>query len=219
MSNENTQNTVATETTDIYADKPYMMYDYDLSKFQGYTNIKFKVKGYWSHEVINIYVEKDTFSEDLKIRVSHSCGGRDEKEVVEDSEAERYFAQAMLAACDEADKIRANSAEILATYDAYVAGIKAKIAATETARREAIENDMIIGETMATEIMACLKQQSRETFKKSVSDMFRIRGSVNSITVSGEYNGRTTRWTLNGRSVKYADAIQAIAKCAEKMYK
>ena len=63
-----------------------------------------KVKGFWSSESINVYINRSRiadenvsgFSSAYKISVSHSSGGRDSKEVADDVEAEQYFGEALI---------------------------------------------------------------------------------------------------------------------------
>ncbi len=64
-----------------------------------------KVKGFWSSESINVYINRSTiadensvsgFSSAYKISVSHSSGGRASKEVADDVEAEQYFGEALI---------------------------------------------------------------------------------------------------------------------------
>ena len=68
-------------------------------------SIGVKVKGFWSSESINVYINRSMFSDEnsandfssaYKISVSHSSGGRDSKEVADDVEAEQYFGEALI---------------------------------------------------------------------------------------------------------------------------
>lgn len=64
-----------------------------------------KVKGFWSSDSINVYINRSMFADEnsangfssaYKISVSHSSGGRDSKEVADDIEAEQYFGEALV---------------------------------------------------------------------------------------------------------------------------
>ncbi len=68
-------------------------------------NFGVKIKGFWSSESINVYINRslfigeksaDGFSSAYKISVGHSSGGRDSKEVADDVEAEQYFGEALI---------------------------------------------------------------------------------------------------------------------------
>lgn len=68
-------------------------------------SIGVKVKGFWSIESINVYINRSMISDEnsangfssaYKISVSHSSGGRASKEVADDVEAEQYFGEALI---------------------------------------------------------------------------------------------------------------------------
>jgi hypothetical protein len=87
-----------------------------------YTSIRVKVKGYWSRDVITVYVSRLNFinASDVnslwKFEVSNSSGGRDTNEVIEDSEAARNYGAAMIAVAELIDQLKLHVNEFEQRY-------------------------------------------------------------------------------------------------------
>jgi hypothetical protein len=89
-------------------------YDPEQIGAHGSASIPVAVLGYWSRDPIQIRVAHDWRWErgtdehriEWKVSVSHSSGGRDSDVLGDDVAAERNFGKALIAAADEADKIR-----------------------------------------------------------------------------------------------------------------
>lgn len=85
----------------------------------GYSSVRIKVRGYWSSDLITVYIErqpswhvKEGQEPKWIAKISHSSGGRDTKEVESDIVAERYFAHALLGASDLAERILEQTTEL-----------------------------------------------------------------------------------------------------------
>jgi len=63
--------------------------------YNGHGSIRIKVEGYWSQDVITLYIDRAYGSNGWTVKLSHSSGGRDTKVIECDMEAEMNFATAL----------------------------------------------------------------------------------------------------------------------------
>ena len=118
-----------------------------------------KVKGFWSSESINVYINRSIladensvsgFSSAYKISVSHSSGGRASKEVADDVEAEQYFGEALVGVTKF---IREEIQPRLATWERLFqeerAAERAEIEAAKKEQQAKINADQEVGEQQA----------------------------------------------------------------------
>lgn len=97
----------------------------------GHASFGVRVEGYWSPDVIRIYVRRSidwsTQKYEWSIEVDHSSGGRDSKQVEDDLDAEENFGNAMIAAVQFARELRSQplQEEFEAAYQAYQVELQA----------------------------------------------------------------------------------------------
>ena len=122
-------------------------------------SIGVKVKGFWSNDSINLFINRrmfaDTssqtgFSSAYKISMSHSSGGRDSKEVPDDVEAEQYFGEALIGV---AKFVREEIQPRLAIWERLFqeerAAERAEIEAARKEQQAKIDADPAVGEQQA----------------------------------------------------------------------
>ena len=122
-------------------------------------SIGVKVKGFWSNDSINVYINRrvleDTssqigFSSAYNISISHSSGGRDKNEVPDDVEAEQYFGEALIGV---AKFVREEIQPRLATWERLfqeeLAAERAEIEAAKKEQQAKIDADPAVGEQQA----------------------------------------------------------------------
>lgn len=144
--------------------------EYDLESIgrSNYGSIQFAVKGYWSRDSITVYIERKTnWSDEGRsaswvATISHSSGGRDTKEVARDSDAERNFAHALIAAADLADEIVGQS-NVLEQYfldERAVIKHEAEEAHAQMLREH--EADQPLGEEAANKMIAAIAESGND---------------------------------------------------------
>jgi hypothetical protein len=119
-----------------------------IGRNYGQCSIPVSVKGYWSRDVINIYIRRNSFVEtsDInelwKFEVSNSSGGRDTKEIADDAQAIRNYGQAMIAVADLIDQLKLQVAEFEQQYQARIEQDRKEreIAQAELAKKAAADN-------------------------------------------------------------------------------
>ena len=122
-------------------------------------SIGVKVKGFWSIESINLYINRrileDTssqtgFSSAYNISIIHASGGRDKNEVPDDVEAEQYFGEALIGV---AKFVREEIQPRLAIWERLFqeerAAERAEIEAAKKEQQAKIDADQEVGEQQA----------------------------------------------------------------------
>ena len=122
-------------------------------------SIGVKVKGFWSNDSINLYINRrileDTssqigFSSAYKISVSHSSGGRDENEVPDDVDAEQYFGEALIGVAKFVrEEIQPRLAMWERLFQEERAAERAEIEAAKKEQQAKIDADQEVGEQQA----------------------------------------------------------------------
>ena len=168
-----------------------------------YMRATVKVHGYWSSDVISLYLRRnwayaqpsgrDTMWE---MTISHSSGGRDTKVVSCDMEAEENFGLALIAVSKYAREFfAANIDEIELRYQEERAREKQEMEAAKEAKRLAFINDVSLGYTEAEKLIATLMDDERRFIKAlrrgTQDDFVNVRVRI----------GRNVRFTLNGVSI------------------
>lgn len=147
------------------ADRPFVVAPINLRELarSGGGYIPVAVWGYWSHDPITIRVShefnwqrgadvEECYS--WKVTLSHSSGGRDEKAVPDDLEAEANFGAALVYAAAVARSLRGREAEFEAWYAEARAERRAAEAAAEAAKQARIDADPALGEAAAAALLA-----------------------------------------------------------------
>ncbi len=119
------------------------------------SSIACQVKGYWSSDIIRVYIQRGYIgnSRDWKVSVSYGSGGRDTKVVESDVEATRYFAEALIAMCDLAEQIIAQKDVLEANYQAQAEEYRAQEEAARAEKQAKIDADPELGIEKAREIV------------------------------------------------------------------
>lgn len=155
--------------------------------------------GFWS-DVIQFSIQPRCSCE-LKFRMSHSSGGRDEDEVPCDVEAERNMAHAMMMVSESLLNIKQRTAELNEAYQVWYQGVVEESRLRTEARNKRLETELPIGEEEAKKVVKTLKDKAsklqcgqlvRVLFKRPAED-YDYRS-----TVSCDSYGRIRRdhtWT------------------------
>ena len=122
-------------------------------------SIGVKVKGFWSNDSINLYINRrileDTssqigFSSAYKISVSHSSGGRDKNEVPDDVDAEQYFGEALIGVAKFVrEEIQPRLAMWERLFQEERAAERAEIEAAKKEQQAKIDAEPAVGEQQA----------------------------------------------------------------------
>lgn len=118
-----------------------------------------KVKGFWSNDSIHVYINRSMFADEksatgfssaYKISVSHSSGGRDTGEVVDDVEAEQYFGEALIGVAKFVrEEIQPRLAMWERMYQEERAAERLAIEAAKKEQQAKIDADPEVGEQQA----------------------------------------------------------------------
>ena len=122
-------------------------------------SIGVKVKGFWSNDSINLYINRrileDTssqigFSSAYNISFSHSSGGRDKNEVPDDVDAEQYFGEALIGVAKFVrEEIQPRLAMWERLFQEERAAERAEIEAAKKEQQAKIDADPAVGEQQA----------------------------------------------------------------------
>lgn len=179
------------------------------------TSIRIAVLGYWSADVINVYVRRGWGDEgQWEFEISHSSGGRDRKEVCDDDEAEQNFAFGLLEACKIVKDLKSKVADLEAAYQIYKQQLTAEYEAHQAAKLAKIEADMPIGEH-ASLVMTALQQEAENNPGVEAVGKFYERGSDKVVKVTAVKLGRLS-FRVDGIVTKRQDAVAKIAKLSAR---
>lgn len=201
-------------------DKMFKIEDVDFAVFarNGSGRVTCRVDGYWSSDVITIYVDRGySFRDDgtWNVKLSHSSGGRDTDVIACDLEAEANFGHALIAMSDFAKQIKANIDVLEQSYAEYSAEVKEAQRIAEAKRQAELAADPSIGTEKAKNIVDMMIAEARlsdfrcdKTFKKRVSD--------DTITIRAEKHFKKTMfYIVAGRygqnRISKQDAVEYIA--------
>lgn len=176
--------------------------------YNGYGTIRTKVRGYWSQDVITLYIERQFGSKEWGIRLNHSSGGRDSKEVECDLEAEMNFAEAIKAVAEIGLDIKNNQIAFLKeNYQKRVQDDKEKMAAEKAALDAAFAADKEIGIALARYKLDTLGDYG--TLKAFVRGTDKVRQFSVSHRIKKTF-------TLQGMRISKQEAIKELAKCSTR---
>lgn len=130
---------------------------YDLSKLGAEsTSISCKVKGYWSRDLITVYVRREYMGKDKgtwNTTISYGSGGREPQEVKSDTEAARYFAEALVAMANLADELMTKCDMLEANYQRQIEEYAAAEKARQEAKQAKIDADPVLGSDKAKDLV------------------------------------------------------------------
>lgn len=127
----------------------------------GNAHVKVRVKGYWSSDVMTMYIRRTSKlldkDESWKFEISHSSGGRDTNEVKSDLEAETNFGQALVALAAYGQYLETLVDQFESAHQAYRAEVTAQAAAERAAKDAALAADPALGEDAAKKLVKQIK--------------------------------------------------------------
>lgn len=191
----------------------YTIDSFDINTLgrSGMTSIACRVKGYWSSDTIRVYLQRDYIRNggDWKASVSYGSGGRDTKVVESDTEACRYFAEALVAMCDLADFLIAQKDKLEAAYRQQADELAAARAAAELAKQAKIEADPAIGTAKARGIVG-------EMLAKRYCTVNMFERGADRPTLVSLVTGAKSVFYIAGNRVGKADVVAALSRASTR---
>lgn len=177
--------------------------------------IRVAVLGYWSSDVISVYVDRSWSSEGKwNINVNHSSGGRDTAEIANDADAEYNFALGLMEACRIAKDLQSRVDELEAEYQLYRAEIKAAEDAKKAEFQAAIDADTPIGSNAAL-IVATMQVSAATKPGVDIVRKFFKRGTNNTVEITANKLGRIV-FRVNGVATKRESVIAIIENLSNR---
>lgn len=173
-----------------------------------------KVTGFWGAPV-TIRVKRDWSFRDEKnvtwnFEISHSSGGteRDTDSLV----TERYFAEAIVAACDYVETLKPRAAELEAAYQRRMAEWKATAEAERAAKQAKIDADKAIGEKAARAYLDALVANTRASDPRIRVLRAKVRGEddIHDFVAIRNWSDRVTL-RLHGSAIGTKAAAEKLA--------
>lgn len=203
--------------------------DLDLEEIgrSGSGRIIVKVLGYWSSDVMVLYINRRcnwTLSDDeasyWEFEMSHSSGGRDTGEELDSLRAEANFARAMLVLSEWAQNARHTMPEALeAAYQRQRAEDKAEREAQELAKQQAIEADTPLGENLAKGVVAFLEGQARQAVWREIPYRVFSRGAEKPCIISAICKGDRITFRTSGNVISRKALIVELAASSHRTAK
>ena len=188
--------------------------DFDLNTLgtSSFGSISCMVKGYWSRDAITIYLRREYLGKDegmWSTSISYGSGGRDSKEVKSDTEAARYFAEALVAMADLADELLTKADVLEANYQRQMNEYKAAEKARQEAEQAKIDADTALGSSKAKDLVMQLL-----TARNAYAKMFR-RGSDTPISVTVTTREKTLFY-ISGSRISRNELILKLAESSNR---
>lgn len=203
--------------------------DLDLEEIgrSGSGRIIVKVLGYWSSDVMTLYITrrggwelKNGETHSWEFELSHSSGGRDSKEEPDSLRAEANFARAMLALSEWAQNARCVMPEVLeVAYQRQCAEDKAEWEAKELAKQQAIEADQPLGENLAKGVVAFLEGQARQQLWREIPYRVFGRGEEKPYSISATCKGDRVTFRTSGNVISRKALIVELAASSHRTAK
>jgi len=167
-----------------------------FKNFSGRMNIPVSVKGYWSNSSIEITISRDHWGDEdgMNYSVSHSTGGRDNKEVPSDVAAALNFGYAMIAAVEYAKELKEQEEFLISEHDKFKEAARKRQAKEAAARQAIIDADSLIGYDGAVAISLLMRAKANESCGTPVRRKFRMRGSDRTVMYQVYSTGRMTQF-------------------------
>ena len=190
----------------------YTIDDFDIEKIGrgGMGFIPCRVKGYWSTDTISLYINRGWSDKGWTIRVSYASGGRDTEVVESDVEATRYFAEALVAMCDLADKITASTDVLEAAYQAKLKELAVEVAKERAEKEARIATDPELGVSRAREIVGEMLA------KRYCTVAMYERGTTGRPVAVSLVTGAKSVFYIAGDRVSRQEVINSLAKASAR---
>jgi hypothetical protein len=173
----------------------------------GRHTVRCNVQGFWT-DVITMYVEREGFNiHSWKIKISHSSGGRDTKEVESDIEAEINFANAIIALAQFGKEIEQQFEQFENFYQAAMIKNRAEWEAQQKAKQELIEGDVAMSESTAVSLIDAMSEDKEIRAVARGSDSFK--------TVTCIIRGNKTFY-VSGKRMSKKDIIALLTASSHK---
>lgn len=217
------------DTNKPWVELPSQLDRLDTADFEVWdrVTINYGVLGYWSSSAISLYVQRANMWNHnpeekglWKVEISHSSGGRDTKEIVNDIDAAQHFACALMAAAKRGmelttpemmAKLNAGYERMRARIDAEYRAEEAKRAAAKEQERQRVEADAVIGPRIAAEIMAVMLEDMSANGWDAASREIIARGTDRKIFIGVKRPNGKTIWYFDHERVSSARCVDLIA--------
>jgi hypothetical protein len=177
--------------------------------YNGYGAIRTKVEGYWSQDVITLYIDRRYGSKEWTVKLSHSSGGRDTKVVECDMEAEMNFAAALNAVAALGLDIKSTNMGMLEeNYQRRIKDDDERLEKEKAELAAAVANDKEIGIALA--------RYKLDTMGDFDSLKVFVRGTDKVRVFSLQHHVKKT-FFLQGMRISKQEAIEALAKCSARV--
>lgn len=212
--------------------QPSEYFDIEAAGRNGRATVKVGVDGYWSDDLITLYVERrvnwrasDEADVEWLCTMSHSSGGRltkaDDKHypapryraIADDLEAEECFGAALMHAAALGRLILQHKVEMECFYQQRRVELKAEAEAERQAKLAKIEADAPLGPVRAADMMR--KAAEMAVPYKDTNIMVWERGFDHAKLLSVSRRA-STRWRYNGNPVSQAEARRLLAEASER---
>ena len=177
--------------------------------YNGYGAIRTKVEGYWSQDVITLYIDRRYGSKEWTVKLSHSSGGRDTKVVECDMEAEMNFAVALNVVAALGLNIKSTNMGMLEeNYQRRIKDDDERLEKEKAELAAAVANDKEIGIALA--------RYKLDTMGDFDSLKVFVRGTDKVRVFSLQHHVKKT-FFLQGMRISKQEAIEALAKCSARV--
>ena len=177
--------------------------------YNGCGAIRTKVEGYWSQDVITLYIDRRYGSKEWTVKLSHSSGGRDTKVVECDMEAEMNFAAALNAVAALGLDIKSTNMGMLEeNYQRRIKDDDERLEKEKAELAAAVANDKEIGIALA--------RYKLDTMGDFDSLKVFVRGTDKVRVFSLQHHVKKT-FFLQGMRISKQEAIEALAKCSARV--
>ena len=199
----------------------YTINEYDLNELgaSGMGRITARVKGYWSSDPITAYFNRNMYGQKdgWKVTLSHSSGGRDNKEVESDIDASRNFALAMIALAEEAERIITTQQDVLeAAYQKRREEYRIREEQEQAAKQRAIDEDTPLGKVEAELMVNEIAAKAGDTYYDALRASVFRRSKFSEIHVYATRGIKKVTFRLAGRRIAKADLIAELANCSSR---
>lgn len=203
--------------------------DLDLEELgrSGSGRVICKPVGYWSSDVITLYITrrgswelKNGETYHWEFEMSHSSGARDTGEEPDSLRAEDNFARAMLALSEWAQEARALiSPELEAAYQRQRAEDKAEREAKELAKQQAIEADQPLGKIGAHSVLNFLVAKAQQLLWAEHHLSVYSRGSDKPYSISAKCSGDRVTLRSAGNVISRKALLEELAQSSHRTAK
>ena len=178
--------------------------------YNGHGSIRTKVEGYWSQDVITLYIDRqyNLKGSDWVVKLSHSSGGRDTKVIECDMEAEMNFATALNVMAKIGLDIKTTKLDMLEeNYQRRIKDDKERLEKEKAEFAAAVAADKEIGIALA--------RYKLDTLVDFGELKVFVRGTDKVRRFSVSHRVKKT-FFLQGMRISKQEAIEELAKCSAR---